>query len=425
MTKPIINTNPFRSLPVEEAEKNPQPSRKRRILPIHETPSVLNPNTVRKVDKEISGLKVQHRLVTEYVKIMLEKFMETPLHRGHTDLQGAKAKEGWQAAHAALTPATLDNYTEQMVDRVAKNGFSPHKSEPFFRKRLGMTSPEKKSMTDVRQFAQDRLPKGGDKSSLADTRFHWNSNATFENPDESNQFDSRLEKTLKPFLARLQERRMKGELSPSQSMEELTAFLIKYCQKSIENITQRLHTISAFGAVFERMRAFELSGAPIHQSYLDDVKQYLTLHTQLTDDKEGCLTCGAFKTIRKDHSFLKKLLIAPSPQHFFKENNSHLFEEMHFDTALFTEKYTLYLQEAQAQLASVTEFAEPCIIPNLLKTVFGVMDGGVRRAPTDDELSNQLNAMFQVATPVRAKRKKENVADSDPNVRKALKFEAD
>ncbi len=425
MSNPVSRKYHFRNPPAEKGVKAPTLSRGRRILALEETPSLVNPSSLRQVDSGISGLKAQHRLLTEYVKIMLETFIGMPIDRDHTDLQGARAKHGWQAAHAALAPRTKDDYTAQMIDRVVKQGFTPEKSEPFFRNRFNMTTPEKNALTDANQFAQERLSKGAEKSSLADTRFHWISNATFENPDESNQYDSKLEKTLKPFLAGLQQRRLKKELSPSKSMEELTTFLIKYYQTSIVNIKQRINTITACSTLFARMRTFELSGAPFHQAYLDDVAQFLKLHAELLEDKEGCPSCGAFKTVRNDFNFLKRLIHSDSPEHFFNQNKSHLLKPMEFHTEDFIEKYSLYLQEAEAQLATASAFADPCVIPNLLTTVFGVLDGGVRRTPTEAELKDQLNSIFKVATPIRAKRKKENVEDIGPVAKKALKFDAD
>lgn len=208
-------------------------------------------------------------------------------------------------------------------------------------------------------------------------------------------------------------------------MEELTAFLIKYYQTSIENIKHRLTTITACSTVFARMRLFELSGTPFNKAYHDDVTQFLTLHAELLEDKEGCPSCGAFKTVRNDFNFLKRLIQSDSPEHFFNENKSHLLKPMEFDTDHFREKYSLYLGEVESQLVTVTDFADPCIIPNLLTTVFGVMDGGVRRTPTEAELKDQLNALFKVATPLRTKRKKENVDDTNPGAKKSLKFESD
>ncbi len=436
----------------------------RKILPIELTPSlIIEDHSTSQINPEISGIKQELRLTTYYITALIEKILETPFTRTKTDLQGSQAKKGWQAAHASFAPHTNDDFTHQLIDKIEKNGVTPTKTKPYLKHRLGIHSPEAKILSEkreetnfVKDFVLSRLPSGGEFSSLASTRYYWLNNSTFESPDEANQYDSHLEKKVIPLLKGLQMLRLQGKalitnlsspllqipqqfiddgtvslktldttqtlicgtLSAEDSVAWLATWLHNYYTQSIQHLKFQLEQIENATDAFQKMRSFELSHLesdviPLDafQAYLDEVNQFLISYDLLNTKKSGCPSCHAFTTIRNDFRFLKKLQVQHKTLNlpienilsFYMKNRRHLKTEMTFDKKNFIEKYTFYLEEATAQKTQTELFLDPCVIPNLSKSLFGIMDDRQRRAPTDDELRFQIFQLFAVATPEKAK----------------------
>jgi hypothetical protein len=452
---------PPRAFKAEGPRNRPGRLQGRKILPPNATPSITCANTDRVVHGELgknkaekkktkikvtrqpvvntetTKIKVSNQLLTQYALTKAETILGTPFERGKTALQGAQEQGDNAAAHGCYIPEPIDKFAETLPGHIVNNGVTPSKTEPYLKNRGGFSSPMVKQLHErhqdeafVRKTLKDELPAG---SSLTNTRFHWNCNATFGNPKESNQYDSRLEKKIAPFLKELQDLRMGGSLTPEESLERLVNWLSKYHATSITALETQLVNIDSLTAHFQGMRTFERDNLTVDlipeeafTSYLNAVNQFLICYDALTAKKSGCPSCAEFKSLRNDFSFLRKLQSMAFEQQspvedvsqFYLENRRHLANEMHCDCDSISTKYRLYLDEAKAQQEAVQDFEEPCAIPNLSKMLFGIMENGVRRAPTDEELRSQVFKLFALATPAKiemAKRRRDE-EDSKENI---------
>jgi hypothetical protein len=418
----MINLNYPESHPVREsrestkraraqAHANPRLSKVRKILPEDVTASVKATSTSRKVDGAISALKAVLRIHTYFINAWIEITYQTPLNRGKTALQGTRASKGYQAAHASLAPNTRDDFTLKVMNRVVEVGVTPTKTGPFLEQRLSLSSSELKQLSEGHQdenfvstFILNRLPEDGEHSVLSGTRYSWNCNATFENPDESNQYDTRLEKSIAPFLKGLQELRIAGKDKPEDSTEKLVTWLVDYYKQSVCNLKNKIENLKEASVLFDEMRAFELY--PTEEdfaAYLENVEAFLKCYDALQEKKVGCPSCKDLKFMRPDWSFLRKLNSSENPTEFYLKNGRHLSKEMTFSFDEHLEKFDLYLQEAEAQMDGIEAFTDPCTIPHLSTALFGVVENGVRRAPTEEEFKEQIFALSSPATPVKAK----------------------
>lgn len=392
----------------------------RKLLPKNATPSLINTG---KFDPEISRVKADLRIQTYFIKAHLEIEHQTALNRGKTNQQGTRAPKGFQAAHCCLSPRTTDARTQEVVQRIVEVGVTPKKTLPFLKQRIYLADEEamelEKNHTDerfVKEFITKRLPKDGIHSIISDTRFSWNCNATFENPDESNEFDSRMEKAVSKFLVELRTARLKGNITAEGSTEQLVGWLMDYYKKSVANLKQRQINLEETASSFDSMRVFELKhlgAASIPEDeflvYLGNLSSFLVHYDALTAKEVGCPSIKAVKDIRHDFKFLRKIASMVEKRSSTKEiisyytNTKHLGQEMSFDRKRFHEKYKLYQEEAQAQMEAVKVFTEPCTIPQLKIALFGKLSGGTRIVPSENELRDQLLALSMPATPIRTK----------------------
>ena len=416
----MISANPIHFQPYDLPFKG----HGRKILPKGATPSITATSTDRKVDPVVSSVKAELRVQTYYINALLEIMHNIALNRGKTNKQGSSAPKGWQAGHASLTPETFDTHTTQTIQRVVKNGLTPTKSRPFLEHRIGLTPIDAQILNDhqgdedfVSQFIIERLPDDGIHSALSDTRYNWNCNATFENPDESNEFDSRLEKAILKFQDKWQVLRLNGTDTAEKSTEKLVIWLTDYYQKSIANLKQKEADLTETASCFDRMRKFELrtlntKNIPHDEfsDYLGDLQAFLKSYDALIEKKIGCPTIKEIQSIRNDFKFLRKiaaLLQKNTPLEnilSIYQGSRHLGKEMPFNRDKLFEKYKFYQEEAAAQMAAIEVFNEPCTIPHMKAALFGKKDaGGARCAPSEQELKQQIFALSSPASPVKAK----------------------
>ncbi len=403
-------TYSFRDTTNKKREKShavPFQKQTRTILKPGTTPSVVVTNKNRELDPNISKIKAELRIHFYFINAIIEAIHNIPLNRTKTALQGTSAPKGCQAAHASLAPNTKDSHTTNIIQRVIEVGVTPTKTEPFLRQRINLSTPEKQTLNAnhkdenfVSQFITKRLPKDGFHSILTGTQYHWNCNATFENPDESNQYDSRLEKTIAPILKELQQLRLDGTNTPEESTEKLVAWLIKYYDESIANIQKQIALLEQTASSLDKMHIFEqkhLNDKELpseeFDTYLKEVAIFLETHRALMEKKAGCPTCRDLKDIRNDFSSLEKLISSSNPADYYLNNRRHLIKQEPFCAEGHLEKFNLYLLEAKTQKAAVEVFTEACTIQGLKTSIFGVYENGIRRTPTDAELKSQVYAI--------------------------------
>jgi hypothetical protein len=84
---------------------------------------------------------------------------------------------------------------------------------------------------------------------------------------------------------------------------------------------------------------------------------------------------------------------------------------MVFDKQKLIDKYTLYLDEAEAQKERAQIFKDPCVLSQLSKHLFGVVENSQRRTPTPGELKQQIFQLFKTATPEKTTKKQRKRKD--------------
>jgi len=430
LTDPIHTRYIFRPSTVESTTtslaKNPTgPKTGRTILPLTDTPSLtVDRDDLRAVDPEKSAIKSHLRVQNYWLDALIEKITSTQFSRGRTHLQGSQAPLGWQAAHYSLAPHTLDTLTDDVIDSVVDKGLTPVRSKPFLRARIEMTSPDGKILQDnhrdpnfVRNFILSKLPNGAAGSSLYGTRFSLSRNATFDNPDESNQFDSLLEKNIKPLLEHLQKQRSSGAIDEDGATAHLVEWLISYYKISIENGQHRLDQLSSFFAIQRRLSQFEdlySDGEELpqeeFQDYIKAAQQLLEYKTALLTKLDGTFRCHNIKQVRQDYYYLSALVRGyingfsqPALEKFFYKNVRHFAARSIIAEDALRQKYEFFVLEAKAQLEGIQAFADPCTIPALKTALFGVCVEGERVPPSESELREQIYSIFKLATPYKAK----------------------
>ncbi len=412
------------------AQAEPLVSTSRTKLPLDATPSLCKQLTDRTVDADISGTKAEVRIHLYFIHALCEIFHDIPLERGRTVFQGSQAPKGWQAGHASLYPATKDTYTQSRIAYIHENGLTPEKTQPFLKQRIDPTPEEyqllaanHKNLIFVKNFILSRLPKNGNISIFAGTRFAEICNATFENPDESNQYDSHLEKKIKPFLKELQILRLEGTDTAEDSTTKLVEWLIDYYQEGFAAIEKQKKNIETIDSTVQQMRIFEMANLGTttlnktnFENYLGHVTTFLRIHQEVATSQDGYPSCGALQTINREDfrnlralntMNLKREMESPEDREktyidlckYFCNNRHRLSKMAEFEADLFFNKYKLYLDESEAQCEAMHEFSDPCAVPSLRKMLFGIMENNVRRTPTEEELKDQILSLSRVATP--------------------------
>jgi len=399
----------------------------RQILPLTETPSiVVDASLGRAINIEATQIKTSERIFTFYTDGKIQEVMGYQTWRGKTVLQGSQAPIGYQAAHHSLEPSLFDNSVEMIEKRIITSGVTPQKSGPYLKKRLDITSPEIKLLdsqhTDedfVHAFIFERLPPRGAASAIAGTHFEKRRNATFENPDESNQFDCLLEKHIRPISTDLQKRRANKEISAKEATRLLVESKLKFYRESISNLQKCLDKLQEFHTLEKRLIAFENAYGPkvdvsldLLQPYLNDVKRLLEIKEDFLAKQTGVHRWHDVMARRRDYYHLKHLVnYAPETLpsdliKLYKEIRPSLITPTIEDISPHLYHYQLFLIEAQAQQREALFFESTEAINNLDTLIFGINDSGSRRAPSFDELSKQVFDMLKVSPIKTLKRKR-------------------
>jgi hypothetical protein len=408
----------------------------RKILPSNATPSIVQETqSGNTIDKFASETKAELRIQTFFVNRLIERVFETPLHRGKTQWQGAKSHLGNQAGHSSLTPETKDEITSIMIERVLNLGeATPIKSGPFLKRRLELDTHEAlnahaQSSEMLYQFCKENLPAGVShlNSSLSGTRYHWNNNATFNNPAPSNFFDSRLEKKIQKFVAELQEKQLNQEISPEEATLKLAEWLCDYYNLSIAETTQQLESLESFEIALSTLSTLETKGVTKENflEYLQAIDTLLPVYEKLKVEKQGCMSCKPFlKSARHDYRRLYSLHAQYFQQNLplteiyssFSSQRRHSKQAPIVDFVTIRNKYTLYLEEAIIQESAVTPYKEACTIQTLHKRLFGSFT-------TEEELQLQIYDMFAPASPLSRKAQKtEQIISPNNGARRKLNF---
>lgn len=416
------------TLALSEASQSKMQSKGRHILSLSLTPSlVLEDKSKREVDPERSYMKSHLRIQNFWLDAIIESVAKTTFSRGKTHLQGSQAPRGFQSAHFSLAPSTTDSLTKDVIDSIVEKGLTPNRSSAYLRSKIELTSPDRKRLDDhhedrqfVRNFILKRLPDGVDNSSLYGTRFFILRNATFDNPDESNRFDSKLEWTIQPFLEMLSKARAEGLYDENTATEQLVKWLDDFYRKSIANNTERLADIDTYLGLNQDLIAFEdlyqdetkIPPEELHK-YIETAKQFLALRKKLSEKLIGSPGNFQIKRMRWDFYFLNALAKRAQKgephaklEQLFLAHKRHFQSRPKIDQATLVQSYEFFLKEAQAQLEGIQPYIESCTIANLKTLFFGVLVNKERVEPTEKQLHEQIFEVFKIATPYKSKIRK-------------------
>ena len=325
-------------------------------------------------------------------------------------------------------PNTQDRLLDEVVSSLVQNQtVTPKRSGPYLRQRVNFTSPDFRNLQTILQDGQavrkaivEKLPEKGETSSLAGTVFEKNCNATFDNPDKSNQFDCILEKEISFFLEELQGQRMTGKLDANQSTVRLVRWLEGFYEESIQNNQIYLEKIDALFAAHFELAAIEESYRSTRnisnremQSYLNAAEIFLDIKKELTAlPLRGTNRPSGIKNIRSDCQQLKSLVRKnhKSKQYTQKDWVDYFEKREQLPVEIAREemksKYHLFIQEAEAQKAGIQDYLEPQGIEELMPLFFGVMRNGKITDPTEEELRDQV---FEMLKPTKDPKKREFV----------------
>ncbi len=369
----------------------PSPS-SRKILPRNATPSIAAQDlSADAFNPESCRTKVDLRIQTFFINRTISQFIGY-LSRGQTRLQGLKSTEGFAAAHASLEPATTDTFTQQIFERIVTTSLSPTKTIPFLQTRCNLTQPQIEELKEnhsnkhyVFQFLSSHLPPGGFSSSIAGSRYEWNCNATFDNPLESNQYDSTLERKIRSYREALQAKCHEGSIDPGQATTELVKWLINYYDTSIEALSNRLPDLKTFQSLHEELLILEqeIDASPsisdeLLMKYLTHVGQFIGCTDRLKEKKNGCPSClETLHAARNDYKFLKKLIGTYGHKKDLEEIRSLLATHSRRTHSLapisltpLIKKHEMYQNEATIQRETTAHYSDPCAMTKLQDIFF-------------------------------------------------------
>lgn len=359
---------------------------RRRILPLETTPSLIiqSPSLQgRVVDTEYAEIKGTERIIDYYLKCLLEMHLDVSFERGPTLDQGHRAKKSYQAAHHSLLPNSLDPALEKFIQKVGLTGITPTKSGPYLMARAALSEEETEKIAShhpdekmLRELLGPRLPKGADLSSLAGTSLYLFSNATIDNPDESNQLDSLLERKIVPFLEAQQRLRKEGSIDAVSSTQNLVKWLLEFYQGSLDSCEKRKEYLQ---------RATSLLGC------IDDKENALSPEILIADLMK-------LLTLKLNHlpSHAVPKSLTQSIHPFLDQNLPEIKKQLSALITTLQTKTSLFEMEANAHLKLLASCLTACTIPELQTTLFGIYEGGARRAPTSEEMRAQLFDMLRV-----------------------------
>ena len=393
---------------------------KREILPIEKTPSLICTDWEDyKIDSDRSFMKSLMRVEEYWLKAFIEGFIKTPFSRGTTCLQGAQARGKFQAAHFSLMPNAEDRLLDEVVSSlVQKQMVTPKRTGPYLRHRANFSSPDFRNLQfhlkdprTVREIIVERLPERGESSCLAGTVFENHCNATFDNPDRSNEFDSILETEISGFLKNLQRQRIAGELDANESTAQLVRWLAEFYQESVKNNLICLERINALCQSHFALMAIEESYQLTGQIAMPDIRAYLQAAVEFLDAEKklnrssmrGTARLGQIQQMRSYCKALKTLIQEHQKSgQCTKKNWIECFEgknelPVKIDPDEMKRQYAFFIQEAKAQEAGIQDYFGPEGIQNLIVLFFGVMKDGNRFPPTEEELREQV---FGMLTPI-------------------------
>lgn len=407
-----ISDRVLRARPASTALPAENPAKRRRILPENTTSSRTGTCKSAEEIEDLAVDKAARGVIGHFTDSAMQETLRCRTRRGKTNLQGAQESDGYHACHWSTHGNLLDNTFESVKNDIIKNGVTPTRAKPYLKAKNIHTPAQqllhskKGDSSFVEAFLKENISPQKRSSSLKDTHYGYERNATLGMPVLSNKFDSMKEAVMRPFEAELEIRRAIGEITPEQSTELFVEKLNEFYAASISANQERITQLKFYFAQEDVIEAFHSDEKGDFSNYLAAVRQLLECKKSLLTSSHGTSSCRDIKTRRNDYWLLEHLTkfaeknTVEDTLDFYKTNIKPFLKPISSESReTFIHKYEHYIQEALFQQKGIAPFLQSQTINKLRKHIFGIGDQGVRRTPSKEEVSKQVFDMIKVISP--------------------------
>jgi|GEM_PF-4667607 len=432
----------FRDSTVEQRnrlENEPVVHPHRRNIPVGQTPTRLHLPGVCTHNKDAANDKVQRAVFHFFIRFLAADLWQCDITRVSTDSQSGHSHCGnCECAHYASN--IRDNKMPLVLDAVLNLGeISPNKFS-YLNARLGLGSPEKKQLENLKEsdekvaFLRSLVSPNSMRNSFSKTAYGKNLSSTIEGPIASNDLDQGIEVDFKPFeddlCNQVTAKKVPYKEATAIAFQKLTQILTQ----AISNLKTRIDQLTKLRAIEAVMDQIENKYTEKNEisdqdlkDYMASVEKFLKLRSKILAKQKYSVNLNMAKshhfTERNDFFWLKsfqatveEISNVNDQKSAFKMHMKHVKKTPIDGESIALKKARTRLLEAEGQLEGLDDIGE-CNLGNLELWLFGINEGGKRRAPTEEELFNQLIEMTKKETPpkrVRKKNKSEKMTIEDP-----------
>lgn len=394
------------------AEDLPPIQNGRRYIPVDQVATKLEfPHTCSS-DPDSGYEKAQRRVVDLFNRFATSGLLDCKTTRGPTRLQGGQSHCGnCQCAHWAITSNPRDDKMKRVLSCLENDQALTPNRERYLKNRMGIDTPEKENFLALEtpqekvEYVRKHITKEDLHSSFSGTPFIMQLGSTIEGPTEANRFDISIEKTFRPIVDALSDQVAEKEITYKTAMNKAYDALLQILQTATHNLTERENQVKKYHTLEEKIHLIEekcttdISDAEI-SDYIRSVKELIDLRKTLIIKLPYASRFNTLKfaeiSHRKDFYWLKAF--SATAEHLTEPSDLRIAFQSHLSRVskdpFSNELPGLYninirLIESKAQLKG-WEDVGLCNIQQLDKLLFGVMEDGKRRAPTEKELRIQL-----------------------------------
>ena len=388
--------------------------------------------------------KAQRRIFGIFIHFMFIHHLECHTKREKTILQCGQSKiKGCENAHWAMTPTMSDDMMAKVLTKIDnKEELSP-KKVGYVQSRLNLSSPTKNefldlSSVDKREFVIKHLEPKDYHNSFNRTHYELQLSGTLEGSIAANDFDQAIEKDIRPLEDASCTKISAKESTPTEELPAIFDDIYAIMKLSIANLQTRVTQLKMFYKLEAELDSFEnnyflKNDASDFENYAKNIKNFLDQKEALCKKMKYCANfdgAARFKeiTTRRDFIWLKGFVATLSKcseyaDRFlaFEQHISRIKKDPLFTQFPALEKTEAMLAEAQSQLAGMTDIGK-CNLSNLSLFLFGILEGGSRRSPTQDEILTQLIGMTRKEP---KKSRKRTTRDEPENVAPNGKFNSE
>ena len=399
------------------AESQPRTYSTRRIIPANQAATRLQEPHDCSHDGDMAKDKAQRRIAALFIRFATNQLLDCKTTRVTTDLQAGQSHCGnCECAHWATASSLRDDKMPRVLSDITNGNDLTPKREIYLVRRLGLTTPEKlqfqalPATEEKVDFVRSRMSPSDMHNSFHKTAYAKQLSSTLEGPKAANDLDQSLENKFRPL-----EEQLSSEVASKQMhFKDATGIafntLVDMLEMAILNLGLRIAQLELYNALETKVDLIEtefLSKKTISYTEVDDyaktVEELLTLRSELFIKLSFSINLQPATFEQASHrldffwlkSFKSSLDTLQDPAERLQEFELHMCNIK--KTTLLEEppalaKARIRLLEAQGQLEGMVDLGA-CNVEKMDKWLFGIIDHGVLRAPTEEELFLQLIEM--------------------------------